>query len=152
MKNIVLFGAGKSATCLIDYLSGVCRDNHWLLTVADADTEALNKKISGLPAVQPAVVNVKHSEERLFLIEKADLVISLLPPELHILIARSCVACSKNLLTASYVDVNVRLLQREIEEKGLLFLGEMGLDPGIDHMSAMLLIDRIRKAGGKITS
>lgn len=152
MKNIVLFGAGKSATCLIDYLSGVCRDNHWLLTVADADTEALNKKISGLPAVQPAVVNVQHSEERLFLIEKADLVISLLPPELHILIARSCVACSKNLLTASYVDVNVRLLQREIEEKGLLFLGEMGLDPGIDHMSAMLLIDRIRKAGGKITS
>ena len=152
MKNILLFGAGKSATSLIDYLSHTCFANQWLLAVADHNPESLTKKIAGLPAVRPVPVNVENAQERDSLIEKADLVISLLPPSLHILIARSCLAKSKNLLTASYVDENIRKLQAEINSRGLLFLCEMGLDPGIDHMSAMQLINRIRMEDGKITS
>lgn len=152
MKNIVLFGAGKSATCLIDYLSHTCNAHQWTLTVADTNLGSLNKKWEGLPAVHAVQVNVEHPAERDSLIEKADLVISLLPPALHILIAQGCLIKAKNLLTASYVDENIRLLQPEIEKKGLFFLCEMGLDPGIDHMSAMLLIDRIRNMGGKISS
>jgi saccharopine dehydrogenase (NADP+, L-glutamate forming) len=152
MKNIVLFGAGKSATCLIDYLSQVCLTNRWTLTIADNNQELLNKKRSGLRAVQSVCVNVENPAEKDSLIKKADLIISLLPPSLHILVARGCVAASKSLLTASYVDEDIRKLQPEIMSKGIFFLCEMGLDPGIDHMSAMQLINRIRKEGGKINS
>src|SRR4030095_155825 len=90
--------------------------------------------------------------ERNILIEETDLVISLLPPALHILIAEDCVSQSKNMLTASYLSDEIRKLAFRINEKKLFFLCEMGLDPGIDHMSAMQIIHRIQKAGGKITA
>src|SRR5262249_54923996 len=73
-------------------------------------------------------------------------------PALHILIAHDCLSLNRNLLTASYIDEPIRQLQSDIAEKKLLFLYEMGLDPGIDHMSAMQIIDRIKKKNGKITS
>ncbi|MES1222853.1 MAG: saccharopine dehydrogenase C-terminal domain-containing protein, partial [Bacteroidota bacterium] len=79
-------------------------------------------------------------------------VISLLPPALHYLVAKDCVANSKNLLTASYVDEKIKELKDEIDKKALLFLCEMGLDPGIDHMSAMRIINEIRSEGGSVTS
>jgi saccharopine dehydrogenase-like NADP-dependent oxidoreductase len=85
-------------------------------------------------------------------ITSAAVVISMLPPTLHILVAKDCVALSKHLLTASYVDDSIRSLQKEVNEKGILFLCEMGLDPGIDHMSAMKIIDEIHAQGGSITS
>ncbi|HXB30125.1 MAG TPA: saccharopine dehydrogenase C-terminal domain-containing protein [Puia sp.] len=151
MKSIVVFGAGKSATCLIDYLSKVCTQKQWNLTIADADAATLKKKLVKSPVVSPVQANVENSSERNVLIQKADLVISLLPPSLHILIARDCVANSKNLLTASYVDDEIRKLSKSIEDKRLFFLCEMGLDPGIDHMSAMQIIHRIKRKGGKIS-
>ncbi|HTB26487.1 MAG TPA: saccharopine dehydrogenase C-terminal domain-containing protein [Puia sp.] len=151
MKSIVVFGAGKSATCLIDYLCKVCTQKHWDLTIGDADVKTLKKKLVKSPAIHPVQVNVENSSERNALIQKADLVISLLPPSLHILIARDCVTNSKNLLTASYVDDEIRKLTKSIEDKKLFFLCEMGLDPGIDHMSAMQIIHRIKGESGKIT-
>ncbi len=151
MKSIVVFGAGKSATCLIDYLTRICTEQHWILTIGDADVEALKKKLVQSPAVIPVQVNVENSIERNALIRDADLVISLLPPDLHILIARDCVANSKNLLTASYIDDEIRKLSSRINDKNLFFLCEMGLDPGIDHMSAMQIIHRIQGTGGKIS-
>ncbi|HEV3222164.1 MAG TPA: saccharopine dehydrogenase C-terminal domain-containing protein [Puia sp.] len=151
MKSIVVFGAGKSATCLIDYLSKICEQRQWTLTIGDADSEALNKKLVKSPAVNAVQLNVENSTERNALIRKADLVISLLPPSLHILIALDCVTNSKNLLTASYVDDEIKKLAERIEEKKLFFLCEMGLDPGIDHMSSMRIIHRIKDAGGKIS-
>ena len=152
MKSIVLFGAGKSATCLIDYLTRICTEKKWILTIADADAEALNKKLVPSPFVRPVQVNVEISEERNLLIKKADIVISLLPPALHILIAKDCVFNHKNLLTASYVDEEIRKLSHAVNEKKLLFLCEMGLDPGIDHMSAMQIIHKIQQKGGIIDS
>jgi len=152
MKNIVLFGAGKSATCLIDYLVNICTKKNWSLFIGDADMDSLNKKLPVSPAVHPVKVNVENHAERISLIQKADLVISLLPPALHIFIARDCLIHSRNLLTASYVDDEIRLLSNEIKAKKLIFLCEMGLDPGIDHMSAMQLIHRIKDEGGLISS
>lgn len=152
MKSIVLFGAGKSATCLIDYLTGICSEKNWKLTIADADVETMRKKLVPSPFVRPIQVNVENSGERNLLIKNADLVISLLPPSLHILIAKDCVFNQKNLLTASYVDEEVRKLAPAVREKKLLFLCEMGLDPGIDHMSAMQIIHKIRQEGGVIDS
>src|SRR5690606_31816320 len=75
-----------------------------------------------------------------------------LPAALHFLVAKDCVRFAKNLLTASYIDDSIRSLEKEIREKGLLFIGEMGLDPGIDHMSAMKMVHEIKIKGGKIIS
>jgi saccharopine dehydrogenase (NADP+, L-glutamate forming) len=152
MKSIVLFGAGKSATCLIDYLTRICTEKNWTLTIADADAEALRKKLIPSAFVHAFQVNVENPDERNLLIKKADLVISLLPPALHILIAKDCIFNLKNLLTASYVDEEIRKLSSAVKEKKLLFLCEMGLDPGIDHMSAMQIIHKIRREGGIIDS
>jgi saccharopine dehydrogenase-like NADP-dependent oxidoreductase len=152
MKSIVLFGAGKSATCLIDYLTRICTEKDWILTIADADAEALRKKLIPSTFVHAIQVNVESPGERNLLIKKADLVISLLPPALHILIAKDCIFNLKNLLTASYVDEEIRKLSSAVGEKKLLFLCEMGLDPGIDHMSAMQIIHKIRREGGIIDS
>ncbi len=97
-------------------------------------------------------INVEQDEARRALVYAADIVISLLPPFLHYLVAKDCVQYGKNLLTASYVDEKITTLRDEIAAKGLFFLCEMGLDPGIDHMSAMQLITNIREKGGAITS
>ena len=121
MKSIVVFGAGKSATCLIDYLIRVCGENQWTLTIGDADADALKKKGIKSPVVNSVQVNVENSRERNSLIRQSDLVISLLPPALHILIARDCVANAKNLLTASYVDDEIRKLHSGIRRKKSAF-------------------------------
>jgi saccharopine dehydrogenase-like NADP-dependent oxidoreductase len=112
----------------------------------------MHKKLIPSPCVHPIQVNVEISGERNLLIKNADLVISLLPPALHILIAKDCVLNQKNLLTASYVDDEIRKLAPAVRENELLFLCEMGLDPGIDHMSAMQIIHKIRQKGGIIDS
>jgi saccharopine dehydrogenase-like NADP-dependent oxidoreductase len=151
MKRIVLFGAGKSAACLIDYLTRVCSQRNWTLTIGDADPDAIKEKRPSSAAVHFVKINVENTEDRNELVRNADLVISLLPPSLHILIARNCVAASKNLLTASYVDESIGSLSPEISQKKLFFLCEMGLDPGIDHMSAMQIVHRIKAEGGKIS-
>jgi saccharopine dehydrogenase-like NADP-dependent oxidoreductase len=152
MKSIVLFGAGKSAIYLIDYLAGVCSENNWTLTIGDLDPESIRNKGISSPFIFPVRVDVENTVERSGLIREADLVISLLPPSLHLLIAQDCLTHSKNLLTASYVDDEIRKLSAAIENKNLFFLCEMGLDPGIDHMSAMQIIHKIQSAAGKITA
>lgn len=148
--QIVLFGAGRSATCLIDYLLTEAAVHHWKLTVADGDQTLAQSKIGGSPFGRAQGLDIRHEESRQQLVSGADLVISLLPPSLHALLARDCLSFGKNLLTASYVDEDMARLRPEIESKNLLFLCEMGLDPGIDHMSAMQLVDRIHRDGGKV--
>jgi saccharopine dehydrogenase-like NADP-dependent oxidoreductase len=152
MKQILLFGAGRSATVLIDYLKLTANDIVCKVTVADADLESVSKKVGDHPLVKAVQVNVEDQGERRGLISQANVVISLMPPALHYLVAQDCLALGKHLLTASYVDENIRAMQKEISDKGLLFLCEMGLDPGIDHMSAMQLINEIRKKDGRIVS
>ncbi|MBK9570206.1 MAG: saccharopine dehydrogenase NADP-binding domain-containing protein [Chitinophagaceae bacterium] len=152
MKTILLFGAGKSATVLIDYLLENAITENWKVIVADADLKLAQSKVGNSVRVTAVPVDISHAEQRTQYIRQADMVISLLPPSLHIQVARDCVSLNKNLLTASYVDEDIRSLQNEIDKKKLLFLCEMGLDPGIDHMSAMRIIDDIHSKGGLITS
>lgn len=147
-----MFGAGKSSTALIDYLLANAPDEKWVLTVADANLQAADEKIGHSPYGKAAAVDIMDDAERRKLIHQADIVISLLPPALHILVAKDCLLFRKNLLTASYVDEQIKVLKEDIEEAGLLFLCEMGLDPGIDHMSAKRLIDGIHEDGGKVGS
>jgi saccharopine dehydrogenase (NADP+, L-glutamate forming) len=152
LKTILVFGAGKSATVLIDYLKVVCEQKQWQLIVADANLQQAQSKIGSSANAKAVELNVIEEDERRILIEEANIVISLLPPHLHILVAKDCVAVGRSLLTASYVDDGIKNLEAEIKSKELIFLCEMGLDPGIDHMSAMQLIDGIKAKGGTITS
>jgi saccharopine dehydrogenase-like NADP-dependent oxidoreductase len=152
MKKVLLFGAGKSATVLIDYLLENAGKEKWQLTVIDANLDLAKTKVGDSYFAEAVSFDIHDPEERHKHISSADIVISLLPPDLHFIVAKDCIEFSKNLLTASYVDDKIRNLKPEIENKGLLFLCEMGLDPGIDHMSAMKMIDRIREQGGEITS
>jgi saccharopine dehydrogenase-like NADP-dependent oxidoreductase len=152
MKKILLFGAGKSATVLIDYLLEQALIENWLVEIVDADLKLAQSKTGASEMAVAVSFNINDGELRARHIQSADMVISLLPPGLHFLVAKDCVRFNKNLLTASYVDDDIRTLQTAIEDKKLLFLCEMGLDPGIDHMSAMRIIDNVRAKGGKVTS
>ena len=152
MKTILLFGAGKSATVLIDYLIAEAEKNEWNLLIADANKEAILAKTNHSPFAEAIQLDITDDVHRPSLVAIADIVISMMPPALHFLIAKDCVQYSKHLLTASYLDEPIKGLQKEIEERKLLFLCEMGLDPGIDHMSAMKIIDGIKAAGGTVSS
>ncbi len=152
MKKILLFGAGKSATVLIDYLLKNAGKENWQLTVVDADLQLATSKIAGASHGLPLSFDIKNEAERKKNIEQSDIVISLLPPALHYIVAQDCLELKKDLLTASYVDEQIRQLRSKIENNNLLFLCEMGLDPGIDHMSAMKMIDGIHSKNGKIIS
>ena len=152
MKTILLFGAGKSASVLIDYLVKNGPANDWKLIVADADLELAKSKIRNSERDVAVSFDVNDEEKRNQYIGKSDIVISLLPPTLHYTIAKDCVRLKIDLLTASYLNKEIESLRSEIDNNNLLFLCEMGLDPGIDHMSAKKLIDEILEKGGKITS
>ncbi|WP_018629352.1 saccharopine dehydrogenase C-terminal domain-containing protein [Niabella aurantiaca] len=152
MKKILLFGAGKSATVLIGYLLRHARTENWTLTIADIDREPAQSKLNGHEQGKAVVVDLNDPQARKQLVEDADIVISMLPPSFHVRIAEDCVKCKKHFLNASYIDDGLRQLKSLIEKDNLLFLCETGLDPGIDHMSAMQLFDKIRSKGGTISS
>lgn len=152
MKKILLFGAGKSATSLIRYLLGVTATRGWQLIVAENNLALAESKLGRAPQARAVALDVSREEDRDALVAGADIVISLLPPSLHYQVALSCVKTKKNLLTASYLDDAIRSLESQVREQGLLFLCEMGLDPGIDHMSALQLIRQIKAEGGRVHS
>lgn len=152
MKQILLFGAGKSATVLIDYLLVNAETENWNLILVDANLQLALDKIKNSRSGTAVSFDIMDDNETGKYIIKADIVISMLPPALHSKVAKECIHFSKHLLTASYVDDDIKSLQTEIEDKKLLFLCEMGLDPGIDHMSAMQLIDDIHAKDGNIIS
>ncbi len=131
MKTILLFGAGKSATVLIDYLLENAVAENWQVVVIDADLKLAQSKIGGSPRATAVSFDITNTDERVKKIRHADIVISMLPPFLHIEVAKDCVKYHKHLLTASYVDDDIRKLEKDIEKNKLLFLCEMGLDPGL---------------------
>jgi saccharopine dehydrogenase-like NADP-dependent oxidoreductase len=151
-QKILIIGAGKSATVLIQYLQQKAVVNDWYIILADGDEATAKNKWNNAPNGTALGINIENELDRQNLVQKADIVVSMLPAQLHFLVAKDCLHFEKPLFTASYVDDNMRSIANEIEAKQLLFLCEMGLDPGIDHMSAMAIFDEIHEKGGKITS
>lgn len=149
--RILILGAGKSATILVQYLQQKAVENNWFIILADGDENLAKNKWNNAQNGHAIGFDILENEIREKYIKEVDLVISMLPATLHLLVAKDCLAHFKPLFTASYVDDYLKALAPEIEAKKLLFLCEMGLDPGIDHMSAMELIHRIQKMGGNIT-
>jgi len=152
LKKILLFGAGKSATVLIDYLLKEALENEWKIIIADSNKTLIEEKVANNKLAEAVELDINDASKRQILIEQADIVISMMPPALHIFIAKDCIEFSKHLLTASYADEEINKLHSGAVVKNILFLCEMGLDPGIDHMSAMQLIDEIKEKGGVVTS
>ena len=152
MKKILVLGAGRSSSALIGYLLQHATDNEWFVTVGDIAIESAFRKLGSTNRGRAVVFDIHQDEESRREIAAADVVISLLPPDLHALVALRCLEAGKHFVTASYVSDDLKRFDEDARTKGLVFLNECGLDPGLDHMSAMKVIDRIRGEGGSITS
>ena len=152
MNNILIIGAGRSSTALISYVLKKAKEFQWFVTVADADPKLAEEKVNGHPNGRGTWLDVLKVNDRRELIERSDVVVSLLPAYLHFEVAQDCIRLKKHLITASYVSKEMYQLGDEAQERELIFMGEMGLDPGIDHMSAMQKINEIKDKGGELTA
>lgn len=152
MRKIVLIGAGRSSSSLIRYLLEHSESENWMLIVADVSEQMALEKTGGHPRSSVVRFDIGDEQARVALIGNADLVISMLPANMHLPVAMECLRQRKHLLTASYVSPEMQSLNDAVEMSGVLFLNECGLDPGIDHMSAMKIIDEIKSEGGQFES
>lgn len=150
MKNILIIGAGKSSSALIKYLLEKSEEEKLQLTIGDITTENALKLINNHKNAKAIVLDVFDKNKCENEVQKTDLVISMLPARFHIGVAKSCIKFKKHLVTASYISKEMKALDNAAKENGLVFMNEIGLDPGLDHMSAMQAIDRIRDNGGKM--
>lgn len=153
MSKILIIGAGRSSSSLINYFLSNAKQYNWHITIADANKKAIESKISEYKDVATAVeFDVTNATLREKLIIESDFVVSMLPAFMHGDVAKDCVRLGKHIATASYVSNEMKELDAEAKEKNLLLLNECGLDPGIDHASAMHVIHKIQAKGGKITN
>jgi saccharopine dehydrogenase-like NADP-dependent oxidoreductase len=152
MHTILVAGAGKSSIYLIEYLLENASRNKWHIIVADGDADSIARKIGKHSRAEAAVIDIKNNDEREPLVKRADIVLSLMPPHLHILLAKDCLKYGKNLITSSYISDQMREMDEDVKKAGLMFMCEMGLDPGIDHMTASKIINSIHKVAGRISS
>lgn len=150
MKKILIVGAGKSTAYLIDYLLQKSQSEHIAVTIGDLSINFLEKIIGSHPNANAVVFDCMNPQDRQQHISETDLVISMLPAKLHIEIAKDCLRLKKHLVTASYISDEMKALDSEVKKAGLVFMNEIGVDPGIDHMSAMKVINQIRQSGGKM--
>ncbi len=152
MQTILIAGAGKSSIYLIDYILSYAPKNKWRVIVADSDAELIKAKVGKSLYAEAAAIDITDRAKREPLVKQADIVISLMPPNLHIHLAKDCLKHKKNLITSSYISEEMKAMDKEVKEAGLMFMCEMGLDPGIDHMTANKIIHGIHRVAGIITS
>jgi hypothetical protein len=150
VKQILVLGAGRSSLYLIEYLANLAQGNNMQVLVCDKDVQYAATQLHNLPSTSFSTVDIFDEAVLLPLLQNSEMVVSLLPAALHIHIAKWCLKYNKHLATASYISEEMKALNTEAESKGLIFLNEIGLDPGIDHMSAMKMMDEIRAKGGII--
>jgi len=150
MRNILIIGAGRSATSLIRYLIEKSSSENLHITIGDISLESAQKLTKNHLNAKGILLDVFNEKQREEAVKAADIVISMLPARFHIEVAKDCITFGKNLVTASYISDEMQALNKEVVKKGLVFMNEIGVDPGIDHMSAMQVIDTIRDKGGKL--
>ena len=150
MRKILIIGAGRSASSLIKYLLDKSEAENLLLTIADLSEALANKKTGNHKNARAISFDVCNDEQRKQEIQQADIVISMLPAHLHIEVAKDCVFYKKSMITASYISEEMKSLDFQAKENQIVLMNEIGLDPGIDHMSAMKIMDDIKSKGGKI--
>ena len=152
MKQILVIGAGRSAVTLIDYLLKESHLNLWKVTIADYNLNLAENLASNNSNARPIFFNVNDEQQRENEIRNSDIVVSMLPSNMHYLVAKDCLKFKKNLVTASYVSDQIKAYDELARKNNIIFLNEIGLDPGIDHMSAMKVVDELRLKKAKLLS
>lgn len=150
MKKILVIGAGRSTSSLIQYLLFNAEQENWFVTIADQSKELAARAANNHEKAKAIAFDVNNDEERNRLVDEADLVISMLPAHMHISVAKDCVKYKKHMVTASYVSKEMKALDSEAKNANIIIMNEIGVDPGIDHLSAMRVIDNIRNEGGRL--
>lgn len=149
MKNVLVLGAGLVSRPLVRYLLNV---PEFKVTVASRTVSKAIKLIDGHPQGNAIELNVKNDAQLEELVEKCDLAISLLPYTYHVKVAELCIKHRKHMVTTSYISDAMKALDQKAKDAGILILNEIGVDPGIDHMSAMRIIHNVENSGGKVVS
>jgi saccharopine dehydrogenase-like NADP-dependent oxidoreductase len=152
MKKVLILGAGRSASSLIQYLLNAATTYNYEITVADASIDLVNQKTQNHPKSRALALDISDMAHTIKEIERADIVISMLPAALHPKIAEQCVKLRKSMVTASYVSPEMKALDADARKAGIILMNEAGLDPGIDHASAMKIIHHIQESGGELLS
>ena len=150
MRKILLIGSGKSTSYLLKYLLDKSTSENLFITVGDLNLDAAKKLIGNHQNAEVILLDIFNETSRKKAIKNADIIISMLPASLHIEVAKDCILFGKNMVTASYISPEMLALNNTAKAKGLIFMNEIGVDPGIDHMSAMQVLDRIKDDGGNI--
>lgn len=150
MRKILVIGAGRSTSSLIQYLLFNAENENWFVTIADQSKELAMKAANNHEKARAIAFDVNNDEERNRLVDENNLIISMLPAHMHIAVAKDCIRLKKHMVTASYVSKEMKALKQEAIDAGVIIMNEIGVDPGIDHLSAMRLIDEIRENGGEL--
>jgi saccharopine dehydrogenase (NADP+, L-glutamate forming) len=150
MQKILILGAGLSASSLIKYLLDHSEENNWKIRIGDLSEETAQKKINGHRNGEAFQFDVSNLEQCNTEVSQADIVVSMLPHSMHLAVAKSCVENGVNMVTASYISKEIQSLNDEAIDNNIIILNEIGVDPGIDHMSAMQVINEIREQGGEL--
>lgn len=150
MKKVLVIGAGRSTLSLIEYLSSHAEEENWQITIADNDLSLAQSKATGKPNTTPIELNVLDDAKRRDAIKSVDLVVSMLPAHMHVPVAKDCIEFKIHMVTASYISKEMRALNQDAVDNGVILMNEVGVDPGIDHLSAMKVIDDIKHIGGKM--
>ncbi len=150
MYRILILGAGRSAVYLIDYLFKNALAYGWHITIADAQPEQAKRMVPAEFAENVHALDANHADSRRALIQNCDMVISMLPAFMHVEVAKDCLHYRKHLVTPSYISNEMKAMAAEVEKAGLVFMNELGVDPGIDHMSVMRMLHEMRNRGAEI--
>jgi len=148
MRKVLVIGSGKSSSYLLKYLLDKSFSEKLYITIGDIHVENARKLIGNHKNANTISLDVFNKKARNEAIKNADIVVSMLPARFHIEVAKDCVLYAKPMVTASYVSKDMQALNTSAKAKGIILMNEIGVDPGIDHMSAMQVIDRIRDDGG----
>lgn len=150
MRKILVIGSGKSSSYLIKYLLDKSISEKLEITIGDINVDNTKKLIGNHKNAKAVFLDVMDEKSRKEAVLNSNIVVSMLPAKLHIEVAKDCISNKKHLVTASYVSEDMQKLDLEAKKENLVLMNEIGVDPGIDHMSAMQVIDKIRNRGGKM--
>lgn len=151
MKQILVIGAGRSSSSLIKYLLDHAGTEEWRVRVGDMDPSLAASKVGNHPYGESFEFNALEPEQRRREVQAADLIISMLPARFHLEVVKDCIEFKKDVLTPSYVSPKMKEQHNAAKEAGIVVMNEIGVDPGLDHLSAKRVLDQIEAEGGEMT-
>jgi saccharopine dehydrogenase-like NADP-dependent oxidoreductase len=152
MKNILVIGAGRSSSSMIKYFLENAEAEDWFIRVGDMNLALAQEKVGNNPRGEAFEFNALNDDERWAELQGKHLVVSMLPARLHVEVVKDCIKLGIDVITPSYISPEMKELNAAAEEAGVLVMNEIGVDPGMDHMSAQKILDEIEEHGGELTS